>query len=488
MSISFNEIPSTVRVPWTYIEFDNTGAVSGTANQLYKTLIFGQKLSGGSAVTKKLYRVTSADQAASLFGSGSLLSLMAEKYFKNNKFTETWMVALDDDAAGVANARTITVTGPATAAGSIPLLINGKKISVAVAKDALATAIATSIAAAINAASSCPFSATANAAVVSLTAKWKGDTANDIDIRHSYYSGEELPAGVTLAFATTTAGATNPDVTDVIDLIAAEHFNVFVNPYRDTENLTALREELANRWGPLVQKEGVAVMAKSDTLANLATFGNSLNTQFFVCAGIKGSPTASFEIAAALGAVIAYYAPIDQARPFQTLELKGVLPPVETDRFSLEENNSLLWDGISTLSIDAGGSVRIQRLITMYQTNAMGAEDVSYLDLNTILTLSYLRFDFRTMLLTKYPRHKLGDDGKLYGAGQAIMTPSLGKAEAIARFRMWEEKGLVENADAFAESLIVERNASDVNRLDFMLSPDLMNQLIVSGVQIKFIL
>ena len=59
---------------------------------------------------------------------------------------------------------------------------------------------------------------------------------------------------------------------------------------------------------------------------------------------------------------------------------------------------------------------------------------------------------------------------------------------AIAKFRQWEEQGLVEGIDQFKADLIVERNISDVNRLDFMLPPDLINQLRVTGVKIGFLL
>ncbi|EKD6199033.1 phage tail protein, partial [Salmonella enterica subsp. enterica serovar Montevideo] len=40
--ISFNAIPSDVRVPLTYIEFDNSNAVSGTPAPRQRVLMFGQ--------------------------------------------------------------------------------------------------------------------------------------------------------------------------------------------------------------------------------------------------------------------------------------------------------------------------------------------------------------------------------------------------------------------------------------------------------------
>ncbi|WP_227718402.1 hypothetical protein [Pasteurella multocida] len=41
MAISFNHIPSAIRVPLTYIEFDNSKAVSGTPSALQKVLMLG---------------------------------------------------------------------------------------------------------------------------------------------------------------------------------------------------------------------------------------------------------------------------------------------------------------------------------------------------------------------------------------------------------------------------------------------------------------
>jgi len=168
--------------------------------------------------------------------------------------------------------------------------------------------------------------------------------------------------------------------------------------------------------------------------------------------------------------------------------LSGVLPPSEADRFTVAERNLLLHDGISTFFVDAGGKVRLEAMITTYQENAFGAPDESYLYLNTLLTLSYLRYDFRTYFLNKYPRYKLASDGTKFGAGQAIITPKIGKAEAIAWFREKEEQGLVENFEAFKRDLIVERNEQNPNRLDFLLPPDLVNQLRIIGAQIQFLL
>ena len=84
----------------------------------------------------------------------------------------------------------------------------------------------------------------------------------------------------------------------------------------------------------------------------------------------------------------------------------------------LLEELLLLRDGISTFTVDPGGMVRIRRLVTTYQVSPNGADDISYLDLTTILTLGYLRYDWRNLVARKYPRHKLAIDGTAFGAGQ----------------------------------------------------------------------
>ena len=94
----------------------------------------------------------------------------------------------------------------------------------------------------------------------------------------------------------------------------------------------------------------------------------------------------------------------------------------------------------------------------------------------------------RSRITQKFPRHKLADDGTRYGLGQAIVTPSVIRAELIALHGELEEKGLLENLKTFKEGLIVERNKDDRNRLDVLAPPDLVNKFRVFAMQTRFIL
>jgi phage tail sheath gpL-like len=323
---------------------------------------------------------------------------------------------------------------------------------------------------------------------VEFTAKNKGTMGNEIDLRLNYYEDELLPAGVAAVITPMADGATNPSLTNAITAMADTQFHVIGFPYTDSSSLGDLEDELSDRWGPIRQIEGLAFVGSNQDQGDNLTLGDSRNSPHVSIIDTYNYPTMPYEVAAAAAGVAAFYGAVDPARPFQTLQLKEILPPTVTQRKVYSESNLLLFDGISTLYVDGGGKVRIQRLITTYQENAASAPDPSYLSVETMLTLSYLRFDFRTTLQLKYPRHKLADDGTRYGAGQAVITPKVGKAEAIAKFRQWEELGLVEGADQFKRDLIVERNATDPNRLDFYLPPDLINQLVSTAVKIAFLL
>lgn len=492
MAISFNQVPSAIRVPWAFIEFDNSKAIQGPSLKAYKGLLIGQKLSGGSAAANTPVRVTSKAQGKTLFGAGSMLSGMVDAWLDNNPLTELWCIPVADADAGVAASGELVFTGNASADGTLNLYLAGKKYAIAVTSGNTPENIAAAVEAAVTADSAASFTATQQLDVndhkVTIAYKHKGLVGNELDIRLNYYEGEALPAGVSCAITGLASGTTNPTLTGAISAMGEVQYDVIGFPYTDATSLTAIETELASRWGPLRQNDGRAFAASNKNLSDLGTLGSSRNSPHLIIIEAYKEPTPIYAKAAALAAVAGYYLNIDPARPLQTLPLTGILPAKQEDRFILSERNILLFDGIATSYVDAGGIVRIERAITTYKTNAVGAEDPSYLDVETLATLSYLRYDFRNTILRKYPRHKLAGDNIRVAPGQAIMTPKLGKAEAVAIFSGWEDLGLVEGIEQFKADLIVERNASDANRLDWYLSPDLVNQLRINGVQIGFLL
>lgn len=478
-------IATTLRVPFVFVEFDSSFASQGPALLPYKVLLIGGMTSAGSQAANGIYRVSSPDQARTYFGAGSQLHLMFISWFANNKITEVYGQPIDD-SAGTAATFTLTVTGPATASGVVYLYVAGTRVQVTVTSGDANTVVASAINTALGLLGDLPFTSGVLSGVVTLTAKNKGPTGNDLDVRLNYNEGEALPAGIGIAIAAGVTGATTPTLTTAIATWADNWFQLIVGPYVDATSLTAIETELASRAGATRMIDGFYITARIGNLSSQTTFGGGRNSQF-VCVmdanKILNTPPA---VAAATAAQIAVEGNTDPARPFQTLALLGLYPPAITERRTLADNNSMLYDGISTFYVDQGSVVRIQRMITMYQKNAAAADDTAYLDLNTGLTLMYLRYSFRNHILSRYARAKLADDGTPVPAGQSIITPAIGKNEAVAWFLQMRDLGLVENLDQFKTDLICIRSTVDVNRLEWTLPPDLINQFVVGAATIKF--
>ncbi|MDR2390913.1 MAG: phage tail sheath subtilisin-like domain-containing protein [Planctomycetota bacterium] len=489
MPISMNDIPNNIRVPFVAVEFDSTKAIRGAQFQPYKALLIGQKLSAGVKPDLIPARVNGKSDAERYFGAGSMLAEMADYYRRSDGITELWAISVPDTSVGASAAGTVTFTGAVVEAGVLNAYVGGRRFTVPVNVGDTPANIATTFAAAVNGIDDLPTTAASDEGVVTLTARHPGLAGNGIDVRFNYNGGEEFPAGLLAAVSPMAGGTANPNIAAALQAVSGEWFNAFVMPYSDANNLYLLNQELVRRWGPLVMQEGWLFGAVRGTHGELGVFGAGRNSKHECFMHAHGVPNNVWAIAASAAANAMYYGNIDPARPFQTLPLTGILPPAIQDRFTdFPENNQLLYDGISTFMSGDDGIVRIGRLVTTYKTNERGADDASYLDLNTGLTLGYLRWDLRNHLLRKFPRHKLGNDGVRHSDGAAIVTPKIAKAECIVKARDWEERGLVENVEQFKDELIVERNASDPNRLDFLVPPDLMNQFIVGAVKIQFYL
>lgn len=484
--ISFNQIPVNLRVPGAYVEFDSSRAAGGLPALANRVLIIGQKLAAGTAPSLVPQRIFNTAQGEQIFGKASILARAIGAFKAADPSSECWAIALTDLVGGTAATGTITVTGPATAAGTIALMIAGQKVPVAVANAASANTVAAAIGAAINALASLPVTAAVETNVVTLTARHKGTAGNDIDVRHSYYQGEALPAGIALAIVALANGAGDPDYDALGDAIADSDYRTIILAHNSAAGLTSVEAELRDRMGPLRMLESFCWTAKRGDLAALVAFGPTRNSEFVSNIGTGLSPTPPWEWAGNYGAIGGYSSAIDPARPLQTLRLDQVLPPAENARFGRNDREALLAVGIATFAVDSGGNVTIERSVTSYQKDAYGQASTAFLDAETMLTLSYIRVATRVRFLTKFPRHKLANDGTRFAPGQSVVTPSVLRAEFVALMRELEEAGLVENIDQFKADLIVERDAGDPNRVNALLPPDIVNQMRVLAAQVQF--
>ncbi|MBA8105670.1 MULTISPECIES: phage tail sheath subtilisin-like domain-containing protein [Citrobacter] len=490
MTVSFSTIPANTLVPLFYAEMDNSAA--NTSQESAPSLLLGHANTGAAIEPDSLVLMPSADYAKQVCGPGSQLARMVAAYRKTDPFGELYIIAVPEPAAGVAATYTLTVTGAATESGTVNVYVGRTRIQVAVVSGDDVEAVASSIKDAINADPMLPVIASSAAGVVTLTARHKGLSGNDIPVVLNYYGyggGEVLPAGIAVAVAAGTAGTGAPVLNGAIAAMADEPFDYIGHPFSDLASVNAFVSEMndtSGRWSYARQLYGHVYTAKLGTLSDLVAAGDQFNQQHITLAGYeKETQTPADELAASRTARNAVFIRNDPARPTQTGELVDMLPAPKGKRFTMTEQQSLLSHGIATSYVESG-TLRIQRDVTTYKKNAYGVADNSYLDSETLHTSAYVLRRLKSVITSKYGRHKLANDGTRFGPGQAIVTPAVIKGELLATYRQMERAGIVENYDLFKQYLIVERDATDPNRLNTLFPPDYVNQLRVFAVVNQF--
>ena len=501
MAISFNNIPDTIRTPGAFAEADNSRALQGLNANPHKALIIGQKIAAGTVDTDSLIAITKDNLANGFFGYGSLLARMCNKYKENNPNTELWALAISDAGAGVQASGAIQFSIALSATGGSVtvdgetyfLLISGKKKPIVLTSAWSVTDANSAAVTLINADSTLPLTFSTNAtSAINFIAVNKGTPGNDLDVRANYFTGESNPTafGDSATITAMAGGANDSDLGDAWAIIENERFNHIIQPYTDAANLISIETELDTRFGPLTDLQGHGYVGARKTQAAATTLGNSRNSKHNTILAANNSPTDSAEWGAALGAIASFYLNQDPARPLTGLKLKGILAPPVADRFTRTERDILLYDGIATFTVDSVGNVLIERAITTYQTNPAGVTDASYLDIQTLFTLGEIRDQYRARMATRYiaQRFKLADNTFPALPGAKVARPSDIKQELIALFSLLQNRGLIENLADFINNLVVERDATDRNRVNVLLPPDLVNQFRVLAGSIQFIL
>lgn len=490
MAISFNTIPGNVRVPLFYAEVDNSAAFTPSFSA--QSLLIGQKTDEGVAEVNVPVLVSSKEMADKLFGRGSSLARMVAAYREIDSFGTLYCIPVADPEDATAASAKVSCTGSAGESGSFALYVDGKRYVTAVSK-AESGGVLARIKDQINADKDSPVTATYASDAMTLTAKNKGTLGNDVSVAINIggvINGEVPVAGLTFTATAMTGGAGDVKLEEAITAMGDEPFEFIGHPFCESSVLKLFQtamDDTAGRWSPFKQLYGHVYTAKRDTAAKLKSLGEAQNDQHLTIVGVEPNvPNGVDTVVAAFVARTAVFIKADPARPTQTGALGRVRPAPAHQRFLLNERQALLNSGIATLMSTNGSPLMIERAVTTYQKNAFGDGDASYLDSETLHTLAFILRRLRSRITSKYGRHKLANDGTRFGAGQAIVTPNVIRGELIAEYRTLEELGIVENAKAFKEHLIVERNKQDPNRLDVLLPPDLVNQLRVFAVLNQF--
>lgn len=454
-------------------------------------LLIGGRTSAGTVAAGVLTAVTSASAARAQFGARSMLASMIAAYRQIDPNGTLYAIGVDDDGSGVPEVRTLTFSGTATEAGTVALYIGGQRITASVASGAAAATVAASVEAAWDLVTTLPFTASVSGAVVTITAAQDGPSHSEVDIRHSYQSGEKLPAGITLAYATTTAGATAPSIATAITTMGDVGFDYVGFGYSDTTAVGLMETEFGHtsgRWAPLRQQYGWAVTAKIDSSSNLITYGGSRNAAHVGVIGVASSPTTPWAVVGQALATARLSLDEHPCRPFTGLELPGILPPASGDAFGEATRQALMAAGIATTYTE-GGVVRMDRLPMTYKTDANGDADDSWRDVQSSATMGRTLRQIVADHRSTFSRAVLVDDDTPVGAAaRNVVWPKLIAGRAVTTYRNLQALGWLEGADEFAALVAATRDETDAGRVNIYAPIDVANPYWIGAIDAVLLL
>ena len=477
-NISFNEIPSSIRKPGKYFEFNTTNAVRTLAANSQRMLIIAQKSEDSEAALEPVQIYDDAT-AGQLFGFGSQAHIMAKAAIRANLYLDLSVLPVAPNSAGIAATGKLELTGTATGSGVVSLTIADTSIAVAASSQDLANSVLDELAAAVNAEQDLPVSAqlvtptdpdgdgeqVADPPYLSLTAKNKGTLANMISLAVSCTA-----PGLTATLTQMSGGQSDPDIEDALSTVFGSDYTLYCMPWAAQEQLTALREHLDNISGPLEQRRATAWLASTDIMSRCTTLAGQINSGRISLACLPGTTSLPEAVSAAYCAVAA--SEEDPARPLNTLELTGIAVPPVASRLSRTEQEVALKNGVTPLEVGPGDVVQIVRAISTYTQNAAGVADISLLDMTTIRTMDYVARTIRERIELRFPREKL-----------STRTPPKVRSEILDVLRQLEELEIVEEVQANAEGVICERDLQDPNRLNCRVPANVVNGLhVFAGV------
>jgi len=483
--IGFNTIPSNLVAPIFTFE-TNSGGQFEDQNRLILT---GYKLAAGTVAANTPTPCPSLNDAALLAGAGSMLYEMVRVAAANYPGTVPYINAVAEPA-GVNGTWTITLASIASLSGTGSIEIAGRALQVAIATSDTPTTVAAALAAAVNAyadtltGAMLPVTAASAAAVVTLTARHKGDYLNDLDIYVPPTSSNLLAGTGVTTVAVGVAGSGTPAVSAALATINDDPADTLVSPFPDATNLasyTAWSNDISGRWAWNRQVYGHVWTVHTGTYSAATTLGLTLNDRHLtVLRRLAATPSPAYEWIAAFAAaqsawlfdcILGNVSRNQTGRP-----VLGVRAPRDRSTFdNYAARDGLLKSGLSTFQVGADGTVQIDKSITTYRTGATGQVDTVFRDVNSVYQVAGAWKYMRAKLLAEHGQKAIVDSNP--GALDALTTLADIKASWLDGMRMLAKRGVVENVDAAMKKFAIARDTQNPARVNIMGPVDRVSPL-----------
>lgn len=450
MNLSPN-IPETM-IPGSYTGYNYYAGPNGLPANIQKVLLIGDVSTAKASDTpvNKPTEIGTETEAYDFAGAGSVLMQMYKAAKKAWKYAQITMLR-HGAVTGSAATWESTLSGTATAAGIVSVVINGQKISVGVAKTDTAAAVATALADEVNNTPDAPVTAEAATAKVTLTAKCKGAyvsaAAGGLNV-----SVTSEATGITAGAVSATAGVGTVDLTTALAAAFPERFHIIVSPVNDETNLGYLKTHLEAAAAPLEQRGQRAICAMVSASATAAkTEALKHNYERLHIAAVKTKIDATvWEIAAGLGAIFASNSKPNV--PMNGVAIPGLATPAVEDKWSGEEQDLLLYGGVIPL-VEEDSQLCIVRAVTTKSNNS-GSRFTKLIDTGVIASLDYFRDSILAMHRAKYKNKVI----------HALLADALNEDNKAIAYAL-EAEAILRYIDDYADQFITQESPNEPGRM-----------------------
>ena len=450
MNLSPN-IPETM-IPGSYTGYNYYAGPNGLPANIQKVLLIGDVSTAKASTTpvNKPTEIGTETEAYDFAGAGSVLMQMYKAAKKAWKYAQITMLR-HGAVTGSAATWESTLSGTATAAGIVSVIINGQKISVGVAKTDTAAAVATALADEVNNTPDAPVTAEAATAKVTLTAKCKGAyvsaAAGGLNV-----SVTSEATGITAGAVSATAGVGTVDLTTALAAAFPERFHIIVSPVNDETNLGYLKTHLEAAAAPLEQRGQRAICAMvSASASDAKSAATAQNYERLHIAAVKTKIDVTvWEIAAGLGAIFASNSKPNV--PMNGVAIPGLATPAVEDKWSGEEQDLLLYGGVIPL-VEEDSQLCIVRAVTTKSNNS-GSRFTKLIDTGVIASLDYFRDSILAMHRAKYKNKVI----------HALLPDALNEDNKAIAYAL-EAEAILRYIDDYADQFITQESPNEPGRM-----------------------
>lgn len=368
--------PTDKRRPGAGVEFDLTSNSQSLAPVARAVLVIGIAKGGTQSALKPL-QVFSDRDAEDAFGAGLEVTLMARKALETGRLLgaapQVWAIGLDESAGGTAATSTITITGPATAAGDVVVRIAGRTARAAVAIGDTATTIAAALKLAIDRlGAQLPVTAGVALGVITLTARAKGVWGNEAQL-----AKVQAPAGVGVALVQPTNGAGVVSIVSALDAaLTRDYFSIAIGNHV-AQDITDWAAHAATAWATMTKRFRYLFVGERGSLGTAQGLSAAANSNRVIVVSCPSTPSPSYELAAS----VAGASQVHENPAYNRNGLVLPLYPPDIDLVLIDSQiESALGSGCTPLTPDTTGQyLKIERLVTT-QTTVSGAPFEGLLD------------------------------------------------------------------------------------------------------------